>query len=146
MPPKGKNKKTGSKESGKEGEKAKGGDNKQDVASASFFIIMLVCFVYGASSSGLTLTNKKVYAIFGNVSPLNLLMIQCLVNVIICLLLMTIKEMSKSAFHSWIKFGIIIPELSKVSEKAELGLKVGLANLTTVFFGLYSVKYVTIPL
>ena len=59
---------------------------------------------------------------------------------------MTIKELSKSAFHSWIKFGIIIPELSKVSEKAYLGLQVGTANLCTVFFGLYSVKYVSIPL
>ena len=120
--------------------------NKQEDRHYPFYIIMLVCFVYGASSSGLTLINKKIYAIYGKCSPLNLLMIQCLVNVLICITLMTIKELFKGAFHSWIKFGIVIPELSKIGEKAELGLKVGAANLTTVFFGLYSVKYVSIPL
>ena len=125
---------------------AKQDSSKKEEASTPFFIVILVCFVYGASSSGLTLTNKKVYAIFGNVSPLNLLMVQCLINVLVCLVLMTIKDMSKTAFSSWKKYGIIIPELSKISEKANLGLKVGMANLTTVFFGLYSVKYVTIPL
>lgn len=59
---------------------------------------------------------------------------------------MAYKDANKNAFHSLVKYGIIIPELSKVGEKASLGFKVGAANLITVIFGLFSVKHVSIPL
>jgi hypothetical protein len=121
-------------------------DKKQDVAQAGFFVTAVMSLIYMGSSSGLTLTNKKIYAIFGDVSPLNLLMVQCLCNVFFCVFMMTIKELSENAFHSWIKFGIVIPKLSKIHEKTEIGLQAAAANLTTVFFGLYSVKYISVPL
>jgi len=67
-------------------------------------------------------------------------------NVLFCLFVMAYKDMKKSAFSSLVPYGIVIPELSKVSEKMNLGLKAGAANLITVFFGLFAVKNVNIPL
>ena len=106
----------------------------------------MVCGTYAGSSSALTTTNKKIYAKFGEVSPINLLMVQCFINVIICSLMMLYKESNRSAYHSLVKYDIVIPPLSDMPDKARLGFKVGAFNLATVLFGLYSVKFVSIPL
>ena len=101
--------------------------------------------MFGASSSGLTFSNKAIYAHFSDVSPLNLLMVQCFFNVVICLALMTYKECNKSAFASLRNYGIVIPELNKMADKVQIGVRVGLACVLTVFFGLFAVKHSSIP-
>merc|ERR1719188_2525682 len=62
--------------------------------------IVLICFIYGSTSFGLTFINKQLYTSFGEVSPMNLLMLQCFLNLTICLVLMFVKEMRKSTFSS----------------------------------------------
>ena len=113
---------------------------------ASKVQIFLLCLAYGLSSTGFTFVNKKIYVIFGEVSPLNLLMVQCLFNVVTCLTLMTIKEVNASSFASLSKYGIVVPELNKITDKCDIGLRVGLANLVTVILGLFASKFSPLPL
>ena len=44
------------------------------------------------------------------------------------------------------KYGIVIPELSKVGDKMKLGMRFGLANLVTIIFGLYALKNASLPM
>ena len=87
-----------------------------------------------------------MYVTFGEMSPMNLLMIQCLFNVVACLTLMTIKEVNVSSLSGLKAFGIVIPELNKIADKMQIGVRVGLANLITVIFGLFATKFSTVPL
>ena len=73
-------------------------------------------------------------------------MVQCIVNVIICTLMMLYKERNPSAYESLVKYGIVIRPLSELKDKALTGLKAGTAYLATTLFGLFSVKAVSIPL
>merc|ERR1711934_687787 len=68
-----------------------------------------VCIVcYMIISSFLTLVNKYLYAKYHFKSPLNLLFMQCLCNMIICLSLMSWKQFVNKNSFEWLKeFGII---------------------------------------
>ena len=114
--------------------------------SVSIIILTVVCAIYAFSSGALTTTNKLIYTTYAKVTPLNLLLVQCVCNIMICSLLMIYKEVNPSAFRSLVKYGIVIPPISVIPEKARLGFKVGALNLATAIFGLYSVKHVSIPL
>ena len=114
--------------------------------TSSIVIIGVVCCLYVVLQSSLTITSKTIFTKFESVSPLSLLMVQCTINVFICLLLMLYKEIDSSAYHCCVKYGITIPSLSEMSNKARLGLKVGALNLPTAIFALYSIKLVNIPL
>ena len=85
--------------------------------SASKLTVFTLSVLYGLSSSIFTFTNKQVYVTFGEMSPMNLLMIQCLFNVVACLTLMTIKEVNVSSFSALKAYGIVIPELNKIADK-----------------------------
>ena len=83
----------------------------------SLLAILTACVIYGVASTGISFVSKKIFTIHTNLNPLNLLMVQCFINVLTCLTLMGYKEVKKSAFHSSRKYGITIPELSKLVEK-----------------------------
>ena len=97
-------------------------------------------------SSGNTFCFKKIYAIYGDVSPFNLLMVQCLLNLLICTCLMASKSLGLFTFESWKPYGIDIPTLGELVKKWKVGLQSGGGNLGTVIFGLFAVKNSTIPL
>ncbi len=59
---------------------------------------------------------------------------------------MTYKQMNPHAFKYLESVGMRVPSISECSTKSNLGAKIGLANLATVFFGLYAVKVVNIPM
>lgn len=113
---------------------------------ASKLAIFALSLLYGLSSAGLTYSNKKVYVMFGEVSPMNLLMVQCLLNVTICFTLMTLKEINVTSFSTLKNYGVIVPELNKLTDKIALGLQVGLANVITVIFGMFATKLTPLPL
>jgi hypothetical protein len=115
-------------------------------ASTPMLVILVMCATYGMSSTALTYFNKRIYATYPDVSPMSLLMVSCFINVLICLALMTYKEIKKSAFTSLIKFGIEVPELNKIMEKSNLGLKFGLSNFASVIFSMCALKLTSIPL
>ena len=90
---------------------------KKASQNASKLTVFTLCLIYGLTSSGATFVNKQVYETFGDVSPMVLLMIQCLFNVIACLALMTIKEVNVSSLSSLKRYGIAVPELNKMADK-----------------------------
>ena len=114
-------------------------------ATASTLATVVSCLFYAASQTGLTLINKQIFTQFPDLSPLNLLMVQCLINVTICLILMTIKEVRVSTFSKLARNGIVIPELSKIIDKAKIGMRFGLANLFSIILGLYALKHASLP-
>ena len=118
----------------------------KSVESASTLTIAVLSILYGLSSSGNTFTSKLIYHEFGDISPLSLLMVQCLLNVVICVTLMTIKECRVSSFSKLKRYGIQIPELNKVSDKMSIGVRVGAANVATVVFGIYAIKHSSLSL
>ena len=59
---------------------------------------------------------------------------------------MTYKEINEQAFESWEAVGIVIPPISKIMKKINLGLKAGLGNVGYLIFGMYSVKLCSIPM
>ncbi|CDW82730.1 UNKNOWN [Stylonychia lemnae] len=112
----------------------------------SMFIKLFACFLYAASSSSLTFLNKSIYSKFGFQSPINLLFTQCLCNVIICFSMMMYKQFNPEAFKLLEKFGMKIPPFNECMTKVSIGVRMGIFNLTTVMFGLFAVKLVSIPL
>ena len=60
--------------------------------------------------------------------------------------MMLYKETNPNAFSSFEKYGMHIPALSETMKKFKIGSKMGVTNLVTVLFGLFSVKLVNIPL
>mmetsp|Transcript_37694 Transcript_37694/g.45863 ORF Transcript_37694/g.45863 Transcript_37694/m.45863 type:complete len:181 (+) Transcript_37694:107-649(+) len=116
------------------------------VKQASTLSIVALSVLFGLSSAGLTFVNKQVYVEFGKVCPMSLLMVQCLLNVVVCLALMTMREFNLASFSSLKKYGLIIPELNKLTTKVILGLQVGLASLFTVVIGQFATKYSPLPL
>ena len=59
---------------------------------------------------------------------------------------MLYKEQNPQAFMFFERVGMRIPAFSECRTKFSIGSKMGLANLTAVIFGLYSVKLVNIPM
>lgn len=59
---------------------------------------------------------------------------------------MAYKQMNPNAFKIFETFGMKISNLSDTFGNLSLGLRMGGFNLITVFFGLFSVKFVNIPL
>ena len=59
---------------------------------------------------------------------------------------MTYKHYNSKAFAYLESVGMRIPSIGECSTKTKLGAKIGIANLATVFFGLYAVKVVNIPM
>ena len=82
--------------------------------SPSMFEVIVVCGVYAFFSGSLVTINKKIYMGFGAVSPLNLLMVQCMVNLTISTLMMLYKEFNNKAYISFEKYGIVIRPLSSL--------------------------------
>jgi len=60
--------------------------------------------------------------------------------------MMMYKEFNPESFKILDTFGMHVTPLSVAVKKWRLGLVIGMGNLITVAFGIYSVKYVSIPL
>ena len=66
-------------------------------------------------SSVLTLVNKYLYAKYHFKSPLNLLFMQCLCNMVICLTMMSWKQfVNRNAFEGLKEYGIVIPSFGQL--------------------------------
>ena len=96
---------------------------KKPEPKLSVFTIIAICGTYTFTASAITVINKKIYALFGKTSPMNILMVQSVINIFVCLSLMTYKEINEQAFESWEAVGIVIPPISKIMKKVNLGLK-----------------------
>ena len=59
---------------------------------------------------------------------------------------MLIKESRLSTFISLRNYGVVIPELSKISEKFTFGLPLGLFGVMTLVPLLYALDYSSLPL
>lgn len=71
-----------------------------------------ICVVYMFVSQILTIVNKFIYSTYKFKSPLNLLLLQCMCNMTICVCMMTYKSYVKyDAFENLEKYGIKIPNL-----------------------------------
>ena len=113
----------------------------------SIVMRVLICAAYAGSSSCLTMVNRMIYSIYNYKSPLSLLFVQCLCNVTICLILMSIKSfVSATAFDFMKAYGIKLSSLGEVAGKAKAGLMISAVKIIDVLFGLYSLKAVNIPL
>jgi hypothetical protein len=60
--------------------------------------------------------------------------------------MMLIKQLNPRAFPLLESCGMKISPLNEALSKWQVGMSMGLGNLITVLFGIYSVKYVDIPL
>jgi hypothetical protein len=60
--------------------------------------------------------------------------------------MMFYKQANPNAFQGLANVGMRISTFSEVMRKMDIGLKMGMTNLVTVLFGLYSVKNVNIPM
>ena len=107
---------------------------------------MLVSILYAAFSGSLTLANKKIFTEYEELSPICLLMVQCTINFALSTLMMLYKERDLTAFHSLAKRGFVIPPFSEVADNFRFGFKAGALYLMTVLFGLYALKFTSIPL
>lgn len=113
----------------------------------SIVLRVSVCAAYAASSSCLTMVNRMLFSEYNYKSPLSLLFVQCLCNVLICTILMSIKSfVSDKAFDFMHAYGIKLSSLGEVLGKAKAGLAISSMKVVEVFFGLYSLKAINIPL
>jgi len=95
----------------------------------------------------LTMTNRSLYTMYNYKSPLSLLFVQCLCNIMICAMLMSIKTfVSDGAFDFMIGYGIRLSNWFEVAKKAYAGLMISTIRIIDILFGLFSVKAVNIPL
>lgn len=104
---------------------------------------------YMITSQVLTLVNKYMYSVYHFKSPLNLLLMQCLCNIIICNGFMLWKTfVNPNAFQGLAKLGFkVVTYKEAVSgTKLSLGLIIGIMNMIGVLFGLYAAKFCNIPL
>ncbi len=60
--------------------------------------------------------------------------------------MMTYKQYNPKSFGFLETVGMKISTFKEVKKKANIGFRMGVSNLVTVLFGLYSVKLVSIPL
>ena len=115
----------------------------QNFSKLSLFFL---CALSGLSSIGQTYLSKRIMREHEELSPLVLLMIQCLVNVLVCMSLMTIKEVDKTSLTALKNVGLVIPELNKVADKVRFGIPIGFANVITALMCLYALKLNPLPL
>ena len=73
-------------------------------------------------------------------------MTQCFCNVLICSVMMAWKQINPKAFQGLENIGMRVSTFTEAMAKLNIGLRMGLMNLVTVFFGIFSVKLVSIPL
>lgn len=109
----------------------------------------MVACLYMLVSQVLTIVNKFIYSTYKFKSPLNLLLLQCFCNLIICVCLMSYKSYVKTnAYESLEKYGIKISNLDAAFDKtkAKIGMSIGAMNIGGVLLGLYALKFVNIPL
>ena len=119
---------------------------KKEEKEPSTFAVVFANLMYAFTSAGLTFINKALYLNFGFQSPLDLLLIQCICNVLICTPLMIYKQYNPDSLQVFTDLGMRICPLTESVSKWRLGFKLGMFNLITVAFGIYSMKYVSIPL
>ena len=113
----------------------------------SILIRVSLCAGYATASSALTFVNRMLYSTYNYKSPLSLLLIQCVFNLCICLILMSIKQfVSYRAFDFLERYGIKLSSLAEAAGKAKAGLVISAMKVIEVLFGLYSLKAVNIPL
>jgi hypothetical protein len=60
--------------------------------------------------------------------------------------MMIYKQFNENAFKFLEAVGMRVSKCTEVNEKYSIGVRMGLTNLVTVLFGLFSVKLVNIPL
>lgn len=106
-------------------------NNKETFSGST---VLIFCVIYGSAGIGISLINKKIYANFGAVDPMNLLFVQTATSLFLCLVMMTIKTMGISNFTSLKAYGLDIPNFEEIAKKLSVGIRVGLANLATVMF------------
>lgn len=108
-----------------------------------------VCISYMITSQILTLVNKYLYSKYHFKSPMNLLFMQCLCNVFICLSFMIWKTfVNPNAFQGMQRMGMTITTFGEATtgSKFTLGLAIGVMNMIGVLLGLYAAKFCNIPL
>ena len=76
---------------------------------------------------------------------MNLLFVQTIVNVSLCLLAVGLKTAGYCDFSGLAKCGVNVPVYDTLASKLNLGLRVGLSNLATVIFSIFAFKHSTIP-
>ena len=72
-------------------------------------------------------------------------MIQCIGNLIICLIFLSIKFTAPGLLTGLEKYGIEITDFKKVKSNWQLGVILGIMNLANILFGLIALKYNNIP-
>ena len=130
--------------------KAADNDAKKEgkVAQVEQFSACICIFfnvVLGIAGLGVSLVNKSMYARFGDIDPMNLLFVQTVVNLALCLIAVGLKSAGVSEFSGLRSCGIEVPDFEPLMRKAPLGSVIGLSNLGTVIFSIFAFKHSTIP-
>ena len=95
---------------------------------------------YGVSSACMTISSKRIYTVAkADLSPMNLLMNQCMLNVLICAIAILLKELLRFESNT-------VPRLHVILANFNVGVQIGLANLCTVIFSLFAVKHSSITM
>ena len=76
--------------------KKEGEGKKAEEFSAAIMIFFNV--IYGFAGLGVSLVNKKTYAWFGDIDPMNLLFVQTIVNFSLCIMAMGLKAAGMCEF------------------------------------------------
>eukprot|EP00347_Sterkiella_histriomuscorum_P008457 403345027 len=107
---------------------------------------IVAIFLQASSSILINVVNKSLYQNHKFKSPMDLLLFQCICNIIFCFVMMTIKTLRPSSFQFLTDIGFPISNFSEMYTKLKYGLQCAAANLVVSIFGLYSVKHVSIPI
>lgn len=113
------------------------------------FLMGFVIISYMVTSQVLTLVNKYLYSMYHFKAPMNLLLMQCVCNVFICMSLMSWKSfINPNAFGGMGRFGMPISSFGQATTgtKFPLGMAIGTMNMIGVLLGLYAAKFCNIPL
>lgn len=100
------------------------GSNQKSEMKLTALLMFGICFSYMCVSQVLTIVNKFIYATYGFKSPLNLLFLQCICNLVISTNLMVYKQyFNPQAFENLHKYGIVIGNFNTVitDVKAKVG-------------------------
>ena len=77
---------------------AKKEDEGKKVEEFSAAIMIFFNVIYGFAGLGVSLVNKKTYAWFGDIDPMNLLFVQTIVNFSLCIMTMGLKAAGMCEF------------------------------------------------
>ena len=83
--------------------------NNKDEEKFSPSTVMFFCLIYGTTGLCLSLVNKKIYVTFGVIDPMNLLFVQTALNLLLCLIVMTIKTFGITNFTCLKAYGLDVP-------------------------------------